>query len=707
MLKQILILLFLISCLTISGQISHGGFPSEILPENAVELISEPSLAALKKDVSYGNGPLRYAYPIYVDYTLLNSGKLYDYGDGTLVWQLVLKSDGAKTLSVNFSHFRLVDEASVFIYNVDKSEVLGSFTSANNKPSGKLATAPLTGEEIIIELQTKQENFEKQELAIGEVFHDFLGVKDYLKNNIDFGDSQDCNVDVNCDARIPNEIKRSVVKYISQGYLCSGILVNNTNNDGKPYVLTAAHCIINQSEAENMLVYFNFDAPICEGNVAGTDQQQLSGANFIAGVKNMDFSLVELSSIPPATYRPYWAGWDLSTSISDPVYCVHHPEGDVKKVSWSRTAPENATYNDYDFISDGHWLIRNWVSGTTEGGSSGSGLFTQDNKLIGTLSGGYASCDYPHEDYFARFNKAWGTHSETSMHLSTWLNPSGEVVSSIDGFDYYKGVMKRVSSATDETFPVVLYSDEFKGPWSGNNSRRYSAFAEHFYNYEKATIYGLYIVPAICNYSFTTSVNIKIWNSIGGIPADVVFAKNQITLAEFKLREYYLELSEPLTINGKFFIGIELNEPASADTFALYNVKKNIGEFVQNRAFIRDNGAWKGLDELNPSVGNTSFWIDFMGSDLSESTEEDPIETVQVIIRPNPSRDGNISFVTNMEHLSSVELYSINGIKVNEYACNGEKRGNLTIPPFIKQGVYIAVFKNAVSSISQKVLILT
>ena len=50
-------------------------------------------------------------------------------------------------------------------------------------------------------------------------------------------------MDVICSDGLPwaNEIK-SVVRILTGGTLCTGTLVNNTAQDGTPYVLTAEHC---------------------------------------------------------------------------------------------------------------------------------------------------------------------------------------------------------------------------------------------------------------------------------------------------------------------------------------------------------------------------------------------------------------------------------------------------------------------------------
>src|SRR5690606_14000742 len=104
---------------------------------------------------------------------------------------------------------------------------------------------------------------------------------------------------------------------------------------------------------------------------------------------------------PNPEWRLFHAGWDASGTPPSNSIGLHHPSGDVAKITSSQTAPRN-----YDnCIGTGgasrntHWLSGPYNQGTTEGGSSGSGLWipaTDSNgrgkRLIGVLSGGNAMC---------------------------------------------------------------------------------------------------------------------------------------------------------------------------------------------------------------------------------------------------------------------------------------------------------------------------
>ena len=80
------------------------------------------------------------------------------------------------------------------------------------------------------------------------------------------------------------EANNSVCKIIVDGTeLCSGTMMNNTANDGKPYFLTAAHCITKQSANDQTVIfYFNYQTTTCQSTSGGNSSQTLSGAQLKA-----------------------------------------------------------------------------------------------------------------------------------------------------------------------------------------------------------------------------------------------------------------------------------------------------------------------------------------------------------------------------------------------------------------------------------------
>ncbi|WP_159103352.1 hypothetical protein [Prolixibacter bellariivorans] len=92
----------------------------------------------------------------------------------------------------------------------------------------------------------------------------------------------------------------------------------------------------------------------------------------------------------------------------------------MKKLSRDNDSPGVGSFSS-KYISNAFWVIHRWDVGTTEAGSSGSGLIVNSShQLIGTLTGGAATCADPVNDYFAMLNKQWSYYSASNMQLAIW-----------------------------------------------------------------------------------------------------------------------------------------------------------------------------------------------------------------------------------------------------------------------------------------------
>jgi hypothetical protein len=277
----------------------------------------------------------------------------------------------------------------------------------------------------------------------------------------EFGCSQPCEIDVNCvEGDDWWQVKPSVIRVYTTTYYCTGVLVNNTSYDGTPYVITAEHCL-NDAENDNAnasVFQFNYESAACFGEDGPLDMSISSAELRVCG-DSIDFSLVELSQVPPVSFKAYYAGWDRSDDQFSGTVTLHHPFGDVKKISIDSVAPSiparpgDVPYSgleDYHYFS--YWWIKRWDVGSTEGGSSGGPLFNQAHFVIGTLSGGNAACGDSigydpetdrviyslapnYDDYFTRFGMAWDYEESKGNALKTWLDPAGHNPVTLNGYN--------------------------------------------------------------------------------------------------------------------------------------------------------------------------------------------------------------------------------------------------------------------------------
>lgn len=262
-------------------------------------------------------------------------------------------------------------------------------------------------------------------------------------------ESQDCEIDINCiEGDEWQTLKRSICQIETPRLLCSGTLVNNTSYNGVPYVLTAEHCLNNELYPQNSVFTFGYENSECFGDDANMEKS-VSGAYLIATGDSIDFTLVRLTKRPPREYDVYYAGWDMRKTNFNSSVTLHHPNADAMKISFDfdpMATPTSLPGDLNDYIVASNFWIKQWDIGTTEGGSSGSGLFNDHKRIIGVLSGGLAGCGEPigfdeeknrtifslqgnTNDYYTRLYYAWDYYSEPSKHLKTWLDPnlSGKV----------------------------------------------------------------------------------------------------------------------------------------------------------------------------------------------------------------------------------------------------------------------------------------
>lgn len=424
------------------AQLSEGGIPvsftkkglEQNVPVYTMPAVNVETLLA-EDEINHATkiGPYRFGAELSVDIDLTNSGNWETLKDGSGLWRLSIKSTGAYSINLIFESFQLAKGSKLFIYNQDKSTVLGAFTEKNNKPHGYFATNLIEGDQITLEYYEPANARGKGHFTLTTVVHAYRNVTQNLTKSLAAGGSGPCNINVNCPlgSNWTNE-RNAVTRVVLGGGFCTGSLVNNTSNDGTPYYLTANHCYQTANPA-TWVFLFNYQSSTCNGS-NGPGNQSLNGAIFRANNAGSDFALVELDDVIPSSYNPYLAGWRNDDNPSSSSVCIHHPSGDIKKISRDQN-PTTST----SFSGASTWMIGAWEEGTTEGGSSGSPLFDEaTHQIIGQLYGGSAACNgiNPNNepDFYGKFSTSWDG-SSSSKRLRDWLDPSNTGATSVDGYD--------------------------------------------------------------------------------------------------------------------------------------------------------------------------------------------------------------------------------------------------------------------------------
>ena len=462
-------------CAGAFAQIEHGGTPYSFKEKSvstftAVALPAMENQRLLQEETAADDKQEGYPFgkEIAVDYRLDNSGTWEDLPDGGRLWRLGIESKGAYSINLLFDRFYIPPASHLFIYTADKSFVLGSFTEKNNNRWGNFATTLLPGDAIVLEFYEAAQDRNDAIIQLSTVVH---GYKKILHQKGTYGNASWCHVNINCEIGKPyQDVKRAVAFILNKGKsFCSGTLINNTAQDTTPYFLTASHCLQKKGDTfirfdPSLFVFvFNYETTDCEGkNAAKT--YSVSGASVVATDSISDFALLLLNDRPPAECRPYYAGWSRKDTLYKGVVGIHHPSGDWKKISEDKKKIASGQFveDDPDIYPDNTHHVVIWDTGSTEGGSSGSGLFTRDGLIIGQLEGGYASCRYQNEaDYYGKISYSWTNNNrQDSNRLDYWLDPLGLGVETLKGMDV-SGPAKVDDTTLKNT--IVVYPNPANG----------------------------------------------------------------------------------------------------------------------------------------------------------------------------------------------------------------------------------------------------
>ena len=166
-----------------------------------------------------------------------------------------------------------------------------------------------------------------------------------------------------------------------------------------------------------------------------------------------DLALCEIITPIPPHFNITYAGWNPSRFAGlnswGSFAGIHHPNGDIKKISqtaniaWLEHPVATGCYTITKvidilfgwiwkkvistsvickFIDNPKFVVTTWLKGATEGGSSGSGMFSTQNRLFGTLNGSYnyyTCSDVVNQDFYGKLHSNYPNAS-----VRNTLNPN-------------------------------------------------------------------------------------------------------------------------------------------------------------------------------------------------------------------------------------------------------------------------------------------
>jgi hypothetical protein len=339
----------------------------------------------------------------------LARGSWTPLADGRRLWRIEIQSDTAVGLRVQFSNFS-VGEGKVWVHS--RATVDGPYTARGPYGNGEFWSGTVGGESATIEYEAPGASGSVLSPLVNEAppFHVHRIAHEALSPRGSLGilnpaaapaqivdPAASCNQDVNCYSdwltakKSVAQIQFEETSGPEQGtFLCSGSLVATRDNSFDPYLLTAGHCIHDESAARSLETFWAHESAGCNlGPTAGRGTlNSQNGGHLLAWapIDKGDYSLVLLPNVPSGVV---FAGWDTADPvIGSPVSGIHHPMGSYKRISFGSTVSGVDEFVGTDFAPGNLFHQVDYTLGVVEPGSSGSPLFSSPGIVVGMLTYG-------------------------------------------------------------------------------------------------------------------------------------------------------------------------------------------------------------------------------------------------------------------------------------------------------------------------------
>jgi hypothetical protein len=371
-------------------------------------------------------------------------GNWFDLAGGARLWAADIVSPGAVGLRLHFKSLQLPAGAELAVYApADPSQGVArngysrfapdrkvDFHEGPAAASSDLWTRTFPGERVRVEYLAPAGASRELPFRIDSLQHAYIDPVDLsARSLVNDKAAGSCENDVTCHpewADVARAVSRVSFVENGGGFLCSGQLLNDNVQDFTPYYLTANHCISTPSAAASTEFFWLYQTSTCNGNPPSVSSVPTSsGATLLSTSPSSDYTLLMINGGLPDSL--FWAGWTGKT-VPDGTdsTAIHHPAGDYKRISFG--FKDQSAICNQDAGTNAIKLVRiAWTDGVTEGGSSGSGIFTSDTQqLFGQLFFGPSFCGVEEDGRYDCYGAFTNTYTKIKKLLAGGSDDNSE-----------------------------------------------------------------------------------------------------------------------------------------------------------------------------------------------------------------------------------------------------------------------------------------
>lgn len=351
-----------------------------------------------------------------------------------VVWEVEVASAQASALRLQFGDVSLAPGVELYVYD-ENGRVVGPYTGQGPDGRGGFWSNSVFGDRVRVHLRAPDlATLGASRFTLAQAMHfgSRYRLADVARQRYAVGPAPDggfcgttvptCTLDGMCalesNAGLANAVKGIAhLQYVdgADGYICTGTLLNTVFEGpssaagtaaGRPlYLLTANHCIADQTSAASLEAYFNYHTSACEGACpTAADLVEVDGATLLttgAAPTLPDFTLLRLP-VPPVGAGLVRLGW-TSETVGEGWYLMHlsHPEGAPLAYSYRRARLNNVAVPHCTAAPEPTFLYSGLAAPTSDppeaagavaSGSSGSAALAflddySDVQVVGQLFG--------------------------------------------------------------------------------------------------------------------------------------------------------------------------------------------------------------------------------------------------------------------------------------------------------------------------------